>query len=277
MTKPVRALPSRCLLFALLSLGVLAAAPRHPAAAATAPAASSVLQRALRRYGHATLLKTLPGPPGMTAALVAVGGQKAVVWMIGTGDTATVAVGDVWDSKGRNLTRAMAIRMGLLPRPLPPATVAARLAHAKTFVLGSGGPEIIVFFDPNCIFCHRLYLAAQPLLAAGRLRLRVVLVGFLKPSSAGRAAAILMASDPARALARDERRFDVAAEEGGIAPASAVPAAIAAAVGANTKLLAASGLEATPTLLFRDHAGVWQIIHHAPARGLDHLVASLRG
>lgn len=255
---------------ALLVSGVAAgAAP--PAAQGTA-----VVPGALRRFGAVRVLRTLPGPPGMTAVLVATdGGQKAVVWVLGNGTA--VATGQVWDAQGHDLTRAMAIRMGLIPRPSPPAAVAAAVARLGGFVLGTGGPEITLFLDPNCIFCHRLYAAATPLLAAGKLRLRVVMVGFLKPTSFARAGAILMAPDPARALAANERGFDVAAEEGGIAPAPAIPAPIHAAIVADTKLLTQSGAEATPTLLFQDRAGHWRILHHAPSEGLAALVAQLGG
>ncbi|MGC8478139.1 MAG: hypothetical protein ACP5NP_17450, partial [Acetobacteraceae bacterium] len=123
--------------------------------------------------------------------------------------------------------------------------------------------------------CHRLYERAVPLLAAGKLRLRVVMVGFLKPTSFGRAAAILMAADPAAALAADERDFDVTHEEGGIAPATAIPPAIHAAVAADTALLARTGEEATPTLLWRDRAGQWRLMHHGPPQGLAAMVAKL--
>jgi thiol:disulfide interchange protein DsbG len=102
------------------------------------------------------------------------------------------------------------------------------------------------------------------------------MVGFLKPTSLGRAAAILSAADPARALATDEQSFDVATEEGGIAVPVVIPPAVRAAVVANTRLLAASGAEATPTLLFRDHAGAWKIMHHGPPEGLAAWLAGKR-
>ena len=90
----------------------------------------------------------------------------------------------------------------------------------------------------------------------------------LNPLARVGAAAILMAPDPAHALASDEQGFNVTAEEGGVAPAGHIPTAVREALAANTKLLAASGTEATPTLLFRDRAGAWQLMHHAPPEGI---------
>lgn len=225
------------------------------------------LQSALSsRYGSVTVLRILPGPPGLTAALVSASGRKGIVWIIG--NDAAVAVGDVWDAKGENLTRQMAIRAGLIEKPLAPAAVAAAAASLDTFMIGSKGPELTVFLDPNCIFCHEFYQKAQLLIRDGRLHLRVVLVGFVKPTSAAKAAAILMHRDPARALTEDEAKFDVTTEEGGISPVSAPPPAIKRAVEANTLLLSHTGDEATPTLLFQGAAGHWRIIHHLPAGGL---------
>lgn len=164
-----------------------------------APPRAPNIAPALRRFGPVTVPRTLPGPPGMTAALVRAGAQKAVVWVLDHG--AVVATGQVWDARGEDLTRAMAIRLGLIPRPLTPAAVAAAVARRDSVTLGSRAP------------------------------------------------------DPARALAADERGFDVAHAEDGIPPATRVPPAIHAAVSADTRLLARTGAEATPTLLSRDRAG----------------------
>ena len=161
---------------------------------------------------------------------------------------AVVATGQVWDVRGEDLTRAMAIRLGLIPSPLTPAAMAAAVARRDSVTLGSRGSELTVFLDPHCIFCQRLYQ---------------------------RAAAILRAPDPARALAADERGFDVAHAEEGIPPATHVPPAIHAAVSADTRLLARTGAEATPTLLCRDRAGHWRLMHHAPTERLEGLAARL--
>lgn len=261
------------------SVGLASAEAATPPAAAPSTqavskqAVSTLLSQALRAYGPVTVLQTEPGPPGMTAALIASGQQKAIVWIIGN---QAVMIGEVRDAQGHNLTRQMAIRMGLVPPPLTPAGVAAAVAKGRTFMVGTKGPVVTAFLDPNCIFCHRLYEDAQPLVAAGKLRLRVVLVAFVKRSSYPRAAAILMAPDPAAALATDEKGFDVQHEEGGIAPATAIPPAVRDELIANTKLLARTGVAATPTLLYQDHAGAWHVMHHGPTK-LAAFAASLPG
>jgi len=259
----------------LLPLITLLLIPLNAASAATSPTISpKFLQKALHMSGPISILKTEPGPAGLTAALISVGGHKGIVWIIG--NDSAVILGGVRDAKGENLTKQMAIRMGLMPKPIKPAAVAKAVTKLNTFVIGSKGPEITVFFDPNCIFCHELYDHAQPLLKAGKLRLRIVMAGFLKPTSFARAAAVLMQSDHAQALATDETKFDVKHEEGGIEPAKTIPPAIKQDVEANTHVLAQSGDEATPTLLYKDSAGRWQVVHGLPDHGFKTVLAQIK-
>ncbi|MBU2763376.1 MULTISPECIES: thioredoxin fold domain-containing protein [Acidithiobacillaceae] len=138
----------------------------------------------------------------------------------------------------------------LTPKAMPPEIIAQKIKHADTFLVGHHGPVLMAFMDPNCIWCHRFYEAAMPLVEAGKIHLRVALVGFLKPTSAAKAAAILASKLPARALAFDESHFNVATEEGGIPPDNHAPTSIRKAVSYNTWLLIHTGEEATPTLLY---------------------------
>ena len=69
-----------------------------------------------------------------------------------------------------------------------------------------GAPRTVyVFTDPNCPYCNKLWADARPWVDAGKLQLRHVMVGILTPTSAGKAAALLGAKDPAAALDAYER------------------------------------------------------------------------
>ena len=57
-----------------------------------------------------------------------------------------------------------------------------------------------VFTDPNCPYCNKLWADARPCVDAGKRQLRHVMVGILTPTSAGKAAALLGAKDPAAAM-----------------------------------------------------------------------------
>ena len=162
------------------------------------------------------------------------------------------------------------------PKALEPEAITVEVAHADTFLVGHRGPELTAFMDPNCIWCHRFYEKALPLIHAGKLHLRVVLVGFLKPTSAAKAAAVLMARHPAQALALDESRFNVVTEEGGIHPASAAPASIRESVHHNTQILIHTGEEATPTLLYLNKQNHWELQHGLGRYGLKKIMAWIR-
>ncbi len=126
---------------------------------------------------------------------------------------------------------------------------AKRAMAATGFTLGRAGPLIVSFEDPNCMFCERLSRETAPLVQAGKLRVRVVPVAFLKPDSLGRAAAILQARHPAAAWERNMAQFHHAQEEGGY-PVASVTFTSDRALRANRALLEqGSGQLATPTLL----------------------------
>lgn len=126
---------------------------------------------------------------------------------------------------------------------------AKALLHLHSFMLGSKGPVITAFFDPNCIWCHEFYRHAQPYIREGRLRVRVVMVGTLKHSSAPKAETIVAARDPAKALAYDESHYTATSEEGGIVPATHIPPAARAEIRDNTAFLANTTGPLTPTLV----------------------------
>ncbi|PKY09947.1 thiol:disulfide interchange protein DsbG [Acidithiobacillus marinus] len=199
-------------------------------------------------HGQANAEKVFPGPGGLTGIEVSMQGHPTIAYA--TGDGQYLVAGPVLNRQGQDAAHADMIKLGLISKPATAATLAEKAAHADSFVLGSKGPELTAFVDPNCIYCHKFYEQAQPLIAAGKLRVRYVVVAFLKPSSAGKAAAILGASNPAAAMAANEKGFDEATEEGGITPAQHPDQATLAAVENNTKLLSDSGEVATPTLIY---------------------------
>lgn len=199
--------------------------------------------------GRLHLSSTFKGPGPNIVGVIAQNdaGQKMLAWMI---DGKYLAPGQLLDASGSDLSKKAAEAQGLVPKPMPPSLLAQKAMHASGLTLGHAGPLVIAFEDPNCIWCHKLDEDAGPLIAAGKLRMRVIPVAFLKPTSQGRAVAILQAKDPAHAWAIDQSKFDVAAEEGGMPMAVDYQKSPAfQSVLSNTSLLAASGQLETPTLI----------------------------
>lgn len=127
-----------------------------------------------------------------------------------------------------------------------------RLESANWIALGADEPERVVyaFTDPNCPYCNLLWRASKPYYSEG-LQVRHIMVGILKPSSPGKAAAILGAEDPAAALRRHERTH----ESGGIEPMSSPDAGVQSQLTRNQQLMKRFGIRATPGLVFRTTDG----------------------
>ncbi|ACH83769.1 MULTISPECIES: thiol:disulfide interchange protein DsbG [Acidithiobacillus] len=210
-------------------------------------------------HGEAKAEKVFPGPGGLTGIEVTLQGHPTVAFA--TADGRYLVAGPVLNKQGEDEAHTAMVKLGLIPKPASAGALAAKAAGADSFVLGTGGPEITAFVDPNCIFCHKFYEEAKPLIEAGKLRVRYVVVAFLKPSSMPKAAAILGAADPAAAMAKNEKGFDAVTEEGGIAPAQNPAAATLSAVENNTRLLGESGEMATPTLIYCNSKGEPTLVH----------------
>ncbi|TAL54557.1 MAG: disulfide isomerase [Pandoraea sp.] len=152
-----------------------------------------------------------------------------------------------------------------------PASAAASFEHAPAIVEGASGAHvkstIYVFMDPNCIFCHYTWEALQPYEAAG-LQVHWIPMGFLKPDSAGKAAALLQAANGPALLHELETKFSEEKESGGIAPLAKVPAATKAKLDANAKLFTSFGFDGTPAIIYKTGDGRW-----ASLDGLPHLSA----
>ena len=220
-------------------------------------AAASLLESVT--HGEAKAEKVFPGPGGLTGIEVTLQGHPTVAFA--TADGRYLVAGPVLNKQGEDEAHTAMVKLGLIPKPASAGALAAKAAGADSFVLGTGGPEITAFVDPNCIFCHKFYEEAKPLIDAGKLRVRYVVVAFLKPSSMPKATAILGAADPAAAMAKNEKGFDTVTEEGGIAPAQNPAAATLSAVENNTRLLGESGEMATPTLIYCNSKGEPTLAH----------------
>ena len=117
---------------------------------------------------------------------------------------------------------------------------------------------LYVFFDSNCFYCNLTWKALQPYERAG-LQVRWVPVAYQKPSSVGRAAAIMESPDRAAALRENEVNYDRAHFDGSIKPVDKPQAPLAAQLQANTELMRKFGVPATPLLVWKDNNGNVQI------------------
>ncbi len=128
----------------------------------------------------------------------------------------------------------------------------------KTDVVQEGTKEpkrvLYVFFDANCFYCQLTWKALQPYETVG-LQVRWLPVAYQQPSSVGRAAAIMQASDRIAAMRVNEIGYNAARFDGGIQPMDKVPRTLVPQLQANTQLMRKFGAPGTPALAWKDRDG----------------------
>ena len=148
-----------------------------------------------------------------------------------------------------------------------PASAAATFENAPAIVEGASGKSvkstIYVFMDPNCIFCHYAWKAFQPYEAAG-LQVHWIPMGFLKPDSAGKAAALLQAQDGPALMHELETKFSEKDESGGIKPLAKVPPTTQTKLDGNIKTFQSLGFDGTPTNIYKTSGGRWAEVRGLP-------------
>ncbi len=207
------------------------------------------------------LIRQFPAVSGLTGWVLSHDGRYSMVFT--TADRKTLILGTLVDEKGADLTSAYAAKY--IPKP-DYATLFPALKSTGYVVEGAGANAksvLYVFFDPNCIYCHLTWKALQPYEKAG-LQVRWIPVAFLKPTSAGKAAAIMEDKDPPAVFRDNELRFNTATEEGGIKPLGRPPAAVLARIQQNGQLMSRFGSNGTPTLVWKTKSGVVRAIFGLP-------------
>lgn len=180
-----------------------------------------------------------------------------------TADGKTMLMGALIDQEGHNLSAGYYKKYV----PKPDFTAAyKRLEHTRYIVAGTkSAPKamLYVFMDPNCIFCHLTWEELKPYEKVG-LQVRWVPVAFLKPTSMGRAAAILQAKNGSAAIDRDETKFNKVAEEGAIKPVPKPSHATVASIESNGNVLHAFGAGGTPTVVWKGTKGHVHVLDGMP-------------
>jgi len=253
-------------------------APAAPAAATSASpsavgadglvtleAANTLVKSASQ--GRASVERVFKGEDGMTGAIATnPNGTKDVLFISPGGKV--LFPGGGFTAEGKNIAQEALVSQHVY---ISPAELADKITP-NGFVVGTKGPIITAFMDPNCSWCHVFYGKITPLVAAGQVRIRFVMVGMLKPSSPGRAAAIYAAKDPAAALKKDEAAFDEKQEEGGLPPVTTDETATAKVM-QNNALMGSAGPVSTPSLLYCDKAKKAAVYTQGMPQDINALVA----
>lgn len=248
-----------------LALAFLMGPPRVANAApppSITPLSLPPLLRSLSRTGKIKIIRSFPTEKsGLTGYVVNDHGRNELVFAEGH----YLFMGRLISPQGDDLTALYWQRY--VPKP-DVATIVRKLQKSGHLIAQGSkkAPILYVFADPNCIFCHRFYRMTEPAVKAGHLQLRWALVGFLKPSSANRAVAILSARDPSLALAENETRFNESDEEGGMTPDKSPAKHLRSVLRDNFVAMQSAGGEGTPTILYQTSARKWAVQAGLPTR-----------
>ena len=197
-------------------------------------------------------------PSGLRGYAGVAGQQPVAVYATADGEHAVV--GTLVNAKGEDIGAAALQR--LVAEPISKRTWAQlEASHWVADGKADAARVIYTFSDPNCPFCNRFWSAARPWVDSGKVQLRHIIVGVIRPDSANKAASIFEAASPSEALARNERAYAT----GGITPAVAVSDQVRDKLESNEKLMTSLGFQGTPAILFRDAKGLVQRRSGMPA------------
>lgn len=175
-------------------------------------------------------------------------GQGTTVYL--TPDKQHAIMGNMVDAGGKNLSDAQVEKWVYAPLA---KEMWQKLEKHRWIAAGrANAPRIVyAFADPYCPYCTQFWQQAQPWLKSGKVQLRVLMVGMLRPDSAPKAAAIMMAKDPAKTLAGFENSQGKLA----LKKPDSIPAEITDALKNNLGLMDELGGSATPSIYYLNDGG----------------------
>ena len=199
--------------------------------------------------GGFSIAETTEGPSGLTGYLLTgKSGSGYVFWV--TPDGKSAIYGNLFNEAGENLTAEFREKYERKPDL---NALWLKLMHTRYIATGASQSKGIIyaFVDPNCPFCHLLWMALKPYERAG-LQVRWIETGFLREDSLGKAAAIVDSADPIGAFSKGQERFT----DGGVKPIHAVPKGTSELLEDHLALMNGFGFRGVPAIVYRDASGV---------------------
>lgn len=150
--------------------------------------------KAIEKQGI-TILKPFDAPGGMKGYLGKYQDMGVTIYV--TPDGKHAISGYMYNEKGENLSNALIEKEVYAPAG---REMWQRMEKASWILDGKKEAPVIVyvFADPFCPYCKQFWQQARPWVDSGKVQLRTLLVGVIKPESPATAAAILAAKDPAK-------------------------------------------------------------------------------
>ncbi|TCM60268.1 thiol:disulfide interchange protein DsbC [Acinetobacter calcoaceticus] len=168
-------------------------------------------------------------------------------------------VGDLFDANNKNLTE-QAIETHVKGAVLE--QIWKSLEQATWIQDGqANAPKIIyVFSDVNCPYCYTFWKQARPWVDSGKVQLRHIMVGVIRPSSKAQAATILNTPDRAEVF----KQYNLAGGKSKVKEMANIPKALEAQLDHNAELMDKYGFYATPAIVWQNAKGEIESQQGAP-------------
>lgn len=198
--------------------------------------------KAIEKQGI-TIIKSFDAPDGMKGYLGKYQDMGVTIYV--TPDGKHAISGYMYDEKGTNVSEQMIQKEIYAPQ----GRELWKQMEQATWILdgNKAAPRVIyVFADPFCPYCKQFWQQARPWVESGKVQLRTLMVGVIKPESPATAAAILASKDPTKTWHDYEQSGGKLKLE---VPASVAPAQ-QQVLNNNQKLMDALGANATPAIYY---------------------------
>ncbi|TNL08562.1 thiol:disulfide interchange protein DsbG [Kosakonia cowanii] len=206
--------------------------------------------KAIEKQGI-TIIKSFDAPGGMKGYLGKY--QEMGVTIYVTPDGKHAISGYMYDETGTNLSEKLFNQelYGPAGRELW-----QRMEKAEWILDGQKtAPRVIyVFADPYCPYCKQFWQQARPWVESGKVQIRTLMVGVIKPESPAAAAAILSAKDPAKSW----HEYEQSNGKMTLALPKTIPPAIMRSLNLNQKIMDDLGANATPAIYYMNEENVLQ-------------------
>lgn len=146
-------------------------------------------------------IEKLPMKHGLEAYLMIRGQNKQPIYL--TPDKQAFVAGLLFNKEGMVTDEQLNSSSEKIISNNKKASVFDKLNRATAFTLGEGGPEIYVFSDPNCFYCHKFWAEASLYLYKNPLTINIIPIDIIRPKNE-LASKILSSDNPRQTFIRHE-------------------------------------------------------------------------
>lgn len=196
-------------------------------------------------------------PAGLQGFAAKYNGQALALYL--TADGKHVLLGTLLDEQGADLSEAPLEKLVYTPMA---KEMWARFEKTQWVPDGKAdAPRVVyVFSDANCPYCTMFWKQSRPWVESGKVQLRHIMVGIIREDSEGKAATILSAKSPEKAL----QEHEAAGKASTLKAMKTIPATIQKQLDENLELMGEVGGQATPAIFYLDKDGRMQQQQGAP-------------